>query len=386
MDVPEAGTAAFGGPEPGEESTRTVTRALPPSKPKGRAPWVARMGGALLLASLVVLCGPIGGVFSLLSSSSSALEEMAVLRGAALAEGLGHRNARALADHKELELDLSPAEGDPAIKDALLVDTRGDVLAPSTRTKESLKGNPIFARAIELRDTTWGEDDGQIGIIAPVRAEAVAGGPSRSVVGYAYLRYDASGAAAAVGRPWLRGLVSLLLVFGAAAGVFAAIWRLAVKPIVTVREETELAIRGHIERVEAPARWTQLEELAHTINRALERAHGKAPAADPKLETLVAATTTPVFVLDDAARVTSTNELAARWLGAPVEQLVGRPLPELVPDAAARDTLSGMLRALGEGQGPTHAAPLHVSGHALTVSVTGQSAAGRLRFAVVVIS
>ena len=50
----------------------------------------------LAFCGLIVLCGPFGGIFSIVFGGGEKVEEMSVERGWALAEGLGHRNAIAL--------------------------------------------------------------------------------------------------------------------------------------------------------------------------------------------------------------------------------------------------------------------------------------------------
>ena len=47
--------------------------------------------------------------------------------------------------------------------------------------------------------------------------------------------------------------------------------RLAAAPLVAVREETELAMKGDAPEVTSPGRWTELEQLVHSINRAITR-------------------------------------------------------------------------------------------------------------------
>lgn len=388
-----------------DEDMRSITRTAvdlgqeePESRgPLSKVPWGGRLLGVFIVASLILLCGPLGGFFSLLSSSSSGLEDMAVERGKAVAEGLGHRNAKALAKRAHLDLDLTPVLSDPGVKSSMLVDTKGVVLAPSEKVNTSLRGSTVFASVLTERRPVAVQEGDTWTILAPARAAVVDGAPGGTVVGYAYITYDAAGVASQAGRPWLRGIASLLWL-GLAMGVaMVLVRRLTLNPIVQLREETELAVKGDIVEVGVSERWKQLEELAHSINRAVLRGGAGAPAPaalkappapvpDERLPAMLAACAFPVFMLDRQQRVTDANDWALHLLGTPREQAIGASAPQLVPEGELKDKLLAMLSALSQGQAPALSDVVNVGGEQRRVTVAGKAAGGQLEHAVVVVA
>jgi hypothetical protein len=104
-----------------------------------------------------------------------------------------------------------------------------------------------------------------------MRAQAGGVGP-RQIVGYALLEYDPAAVTESVANP-LVAIVAGLFVAGAVAGLLVVgAWWLVLRPLAALREETELALLGDQQDVVSPVRMPQLEQLAHSINRAVTRA------------------------------------------------------------------------------------------------------------------
>ncbi len=299
---PAGGFAAAARPEPARPSgvpdappppptLRTAARpaeepsaAPPPPRPRAPLPQdgtAARGAGipwllqATLLALAVVglvLCAPFGGIFSLIQSRSAGLEEVSVLRGVALAESLANRNAQPLAEQRGLALDTAFMLERDGVRAALVADKTGTVMAPAEKLRTSVAALPAFAEASQTGEVVrLPIEEGRYQIVAPMRAQAGGVGP-RQIVGYALLEYDPAAVTESVANP-LVAIVAGLFVAGAVAGLLVVgAWWLVLRPLAALREETELALLGDQHDVVSPVRMPQLEQLAHSINRAVTRA------------------------------------------------------------------------------------------------------------------
>lgn len=257
------------------EDPPTVSDAGPTAQRSRRTAsgtWLVHAVGILALAGSLVLCGPFGGFAGLLYGAHTDAIALSLLRGEALAESLGNRNAVAIAEGRAISLETSFMLQSAGVRDAMVTDAGGTVLAPPERLRTTISKSATFARAsAEHRVVSAESDGGTYEIIAPIRGEVATGSGARTIVGWSWVRYDPSASAGEVPSPWLRGLASLFFL-GAAAGVLVAggYW-LFVRPIRSLREETELAVTNSVEKVVPIVRFGPLEELAHSINRAIER-------------------------------------------------------------------------------------------------------------------
>lgn len=365
---------AFGAAAPPAEGPAP---AAPQSAPSGgffstKTPFMFRVVALFGFLGLVLLCGPGGGFLSLGMAGSEGLEAMSVERGVALAESLGNRNAESLRK-RGLDYELGMAELLPEVGLAYILDAEGSVVAPINLAAKSLSDDPLYLSAKkERREAVQPGDDGMTRILVPIRGAPVADAPKSTVLGYAYLEYNAKLAADTVAQPMMRvGISVLLLLITFVAGV-VGVWVLADRPIAKLRDEAELAIKGHSPNLASPVKWGALEALVHTMNRALARAAGMpdpspAPEAvvekvietvvetvvetDGRIPTMFSACTFPVVLLDAQGCVTDANDWGQHMLGQSVESLRGQPLMALV-SPSARDRLEILWQGIAAGQEP----------------------------------
>ncbi len=386
---------------PGASSiTREVSGGLQPYLQKAlqllkQMPFPARLGVVLWAAVLVQLLSPVGGLLPLVDAASGKIEVMSVERGIALAELVGYRNLHAIVDRKSSLIDTRFLEGRPGVKFAMVTDSRGVVLAPAERAGKTLEKNQAYVDAAMEGRVGKNWEDGLLELMVPIKAVTHDGAPI-STVGYAYLLYDARDVAAMVGSLTFRFSLSILLMVAVAVALFLAFWRLAVVPIVQLREETELAVKGHQEKAFARVHWRQLEELAHSINRAVTRMDGHAPEedqagagrADPRVDALLLASGYPVLVIDDRLCIVQVNAAAAYTLGVAEEGAVGSNVIDLLPEREVGAKLRRMLDAIGASQGNVFSDMVVLSGQERRVTVAGEPGGqgGAPRYSVVVIT
>jgi HAMP domain-containing protein len=240
--------------------------------PLATAPWNALAGAAAGLTLgfvALVACGQVLG-------ASAAMEEAALQRGEQIADVLGARNAALLAEQRGLDgLDVNVVTERDGVRDALLTDERGTVLAPAKRLRTSVSSHAAWKDAARSRTyARAAKDDGTWEIVAPIRAE-VGNAGVKQVVGYAVLEVDPAQTVDRLYGPAGRIGVILLATLMAGGALAGAAWALVLRPLTALRDETELALRGDSDRVSAPVRLAPLEALAHSINRVLARARSR---------------------------------------------------------------------------------------------------------------
>jgi hypothetical protein len=237
-------------------------------------PWLAQATLLLLTVVGLVLCAPVGGILSLVQSRGAALEEVSLQRGVALAEALANRNAQPLADQRGLALETSYLLERDGVRSALVADKAGTVMAPAEKLRTSVAAIASFAEAAKTADVvTLEQDDGLWQVVVPIRAQVGGAGP-RQVVGYAMIEYDPAAATEGVASPVLAAAAGLFVAGAVVALLAGGVWWLVLRPLVALREETELALLGDQHDVTSPVRLPQMEQLAHSINRAVARARG----------------------------------------------------------------------------------------------------------------
>ncbi len=350
-------------------------------------PWLARLGGVMFLAASFMMVAPLGGVLAMMGQANSAMERLAIQQGASMAEILAHHNGPMLAKGRETDLDILPVSKRVGVLDALITGPQGYVKAPAAKRGRSLSNHPLYNESFTSRRPATRMHDGNLEVMAPVIA-SVQGLPP-GIVGYTFLVYDTGKVVESVGQPTMRALASFVLVLLLFAGLFLVVWQLATRPVRALREETELAIRGHVPQVRSKVRWDSLEELAHSINRTLDRIGGDgggAQGGSEALETVLEAVPDPLFVLNSSLQLTLANRAALHMfqldgaaLGAPVSQVVTDP------DLSGR--LQHMLQCIGAGQGTIFADHVSVGGQARRLTVAGRPlGGGQLSHAVVVVT
>jgi len=258
---------------PSAEVARSSGRHAPirGATPASGLPWAAQTATVLLLAGGVVMCG---GVFGQAWRASDAAQELSLERGEALATTLGERNSAPLAQGGLIGLDASYVAHEAGVREAVIADASGSVLAPPERAHTTITRQPAFLEANSSHQAARAQSsDGAWDIVTPIRGEQPGSG-ARIIVGWASVHYDPRVAADAVANPWLGALAGTMAVLLSGAILVAGGFFLVIRPLTALREETEHAVRDDVDRVVPSVRWPLLDALAHSINRAISRARG----------------------------------------------------------------------------------------------------------------
>jgi len=355
-------------------------------------PWLGRFGFVFVVGLLFCLFAPVGGFVSVMSQSDVALERMAVEQGLITAQVLGHHNAPSMAKGLDTQLDVLPVSKREGVVQALLLNTQGYVNAPAAKRGRTYANHELYGEAISSRRPGTRMHEGLLEVISPIIGSIQPGLPP-SVVGYAFIQYDPEKIIESVAKPSGRFMAGIVVIVLGFVGCFLGGWQVSSRPVKSLREETELAIRGHVNQVTSRVRWESMDQLAHSINRMLERMGGaeglpmQSSGQPSELETVLEAVPSVLFVLDGSQRITQANRAALHVLGKPASQAVGRPVMEVVTDSGVSGTLQHMLQCIGAGQGTIFSDHVSLGGQPRRLTVAGRPVApGQISHAVVVIS
>ncbi len=347
-----------------------------------KLPWSIQLGAIMLMACFCFLVAPGGGVLSQVLHARSVAQQQVLERGKALSLALAARNVTAIAEQNNLKLDANFLLGEPGVKVCMLTNAQGVVRAPPEKVRQAIGGKDYFEEAtLRGQVTTWRKGGGQWHVLAPIRVAHVEGAPA-SIAGWAYILFDVDTAASESTPIMGRLIMALMVLFGILAAVGASIWRLSTAPIVSVREELELAMRGHVAQVAVPSEWKHLRDLTHSINRLLIRWKRGDKAAgggglDPSLLSSMAVDMpVPVFLVGADMVVQGVSRSAAAWLSAKPEELMGRKLPELLPDQAFLDTVGAACARAAEAGSTPVSQTTNIGGNRAAVRAIQTGSAG----------
>ena len=297
-------------------------------------PWSLRFGAIFALLAFGVFLAPFGGVLSQILRTSDVAEDLAIDRAKALVLALDKRNMRPLAKGEQLGFDAEFVVVELGVKAALVTDERGVVRAPSDKVRSSISNKAYFNRARELGTVHAEKEDGLWHVLKPIRAQRVDGGPL-DVVGWAYIMYDADEVVDEYIANYARVIVALLVILLLAGGGGFLAYRLVSKPLVNLREELELAMRGHVSSVVLDARWGDVDALAHSTNRLLERwreGGGDGVKLSPALAASMESLPVPAIVTTANGTILSINPAASSWLRKDPSGVIGASITTLIPD------------------------------------------------------
>lgn len=159
------------------------------------------------------------------------------------------------------------------------------------------------------------------------------------------------------GRIRALGIHSNLLLLTIAAGLLAAIifTLFKAKSTIDARQRAEIALQRLNEELEgrvadraaqfAAANDNLTREIAERkrAENSLVRALGESEAAKEKIDAILRSIVDPLLVTDPCQKVLLMNDAAEKFFAVSQVKALGRPLTDLLPDAALRDTVVSAL-------------------------------------------
>jgi pSer/pThr/pTyr-binding forkhead associated (FHA) protein len=258
-------------PPPLAPGTAAPEEAAPVSAPPARSSsssWTSR--NALVTFGVAVVVYLVLAI-PLVRTLGNALREESLRRGRVLLELLASTNALAVGEGRARDLDVSPVTREERVKEALLLDLTGKVLAPSARIDETLAAvEGIEAKTEEIRTFYLGRrSSGDYVMVAPVLHQG-------RRAGVAVLVYEAASASGSFSVA-VMFLGFLVLLLGVAVSIVLG-KRFTLEPLANLKDDVEAVVKGDAREVPLAQGFSELSDVAVSINRLIER---REPAATP---------------------------------------------------------------------------------------------------------
>lgn len=252
------------------EPTEKADARPPMPEPSTDATSHGRLASLSWSAKLLLLVASVAFVvyfvlaFPLVRTLGSALREESLRRGRALLSLTAAANEDAVGESRTRDLSVDNILREERVKEALLLDLEGNVLAPSSRADEVLASvDGINAELPDIRTFYLGRRGSDYVMVQPLVHR------SRRV-GFAVLVYEAASASGSWATAVLfLGFLVLLL------GVVTALLvgkRMTLQPLSNFGDDIEAVVKGDADYVPAQQGFAELSELARSVNRLIARA------------------------------------------------------------------------------------------------------------------
>ena len=346
-----------------------------------KSSWTGRHALVVLVVALTVY---LVLALPLVRTLGNALREESLRRGRALLDLLTAANATAVGEGRARDLQVEMVTREERVKEAFILDLQGKVLAPSSRVDETFKTiDGIQPTLEEIRTFYLGRrSNGDYVMVEPILDRG-------RRIGVALLVYEVATASGswAVAVLFLGFLVLMLAVL--VAVVMGK--RFTLEPIAALRDDVEAVVKGDAPRVPLAQGFSELAEIAKSVNRLIERAPAptapaiRAAAAEipaPRVAASSSTRETPIprssavapplpedgasFWVDAGFMVIRAEPRAAELLGASPDALEGRHVIEAVKDEKVLGAVLDSLNALDDAPGTissvdTSSGPLSIS-------------------------
>jgi len=207
----------------------------------------------------------------LLRSLGGELREESLRRGRALLSVATAGNGRALGEGSIRLVSVDEILREERVKEALILDLEGNVVAPSSRASEVLTSiEGIDAVMADIRTFYLGRRGRDYVMVQPLLHE------SRRV-GLAVLVYEPATAAGGVSMAVLF-LAFLVLTLSTIIALLSA-RKMTLVPVADLRDDVEAVVKGDADYVLPRQGFAELTELATSINRMIARSHRMQAAA-----------------------------------------------------------------------------------------------------------
>jgi hypothetical protein len=302
--------------------------------------------------------------FPLVRTLGNALREESLRRGRVLLDLLATANAVSVGEGRARDLDVSAITREERVKEALLLDLSGKVLAPSARIDETLTAiEGIQSPTAEIRTFyLWRRPNGDYVLVEPLVHRG-------QRVGVAVLVYEAATTSGSLSVAVLF-LGFLVLLLGVAVALVLG-KRFTLAPVFDLRDDVEAVVKGDAADVPLSQGFSELSEVARSINRLIDRAPARPPAAERPAERRKPAevvrhplpavpTPTPApaasghkarFWTDSNFIVIAAEPEAAVILGSSPESIADRHVIEAVKDQSLLGVVLDALNSLDASPG-----------------------------------
>lgn len=311
---------------PPPETPTTAPEPIEEESAPGLASTLTWSSKLLVLTTALALVVYFVLAFPLMRTLGNALREESLRRGRVILDLLAAQNGTLVGEGRLRDLSVDAVLREERVKEALLIDLDGKVLAPSRRADgpplESLPG--IDASLDDIRTFYLGRrGNGDYVMVQPLLYQ------SRRV-GLAVLVFEAASASVSWALAVLF-LAFLVMMVGIVATLLFA-KRMTLGPLGNLRDDVEAVIKGDADSVPLGHGFPELSELARSINRLVLRT---TPGHPPPPRSSPSPSPAPVTRAPEPPAPRTPPITAGRPEASP-ESPAGSPLPSLSATEGAR--------------------------------------------------
>ncbi len=378
--------------------------------------------GQMILGALGVAILIVGlGVYPLLLEEQQTLTQEVLKRGAVLVNRLAMRNGEFVKNRQETNLDTAQIMTEEGVTEAYLLTPELMVLSPVEQRGRSLTNRIVCRKAFTSGDVVVASEaeldigkarKGVYHIATPIRVWANEQGIYKTY-GVAYIVMDARRVAETNARSEFKFSAVALVVGLSMLAYLAMAFLVTNRPIQALADDGELVLRGDLRSVESRAKWKELNNLAHTLNRSFDRYHQAAAASaaatveavgpsfvaqsqdatteDAKVAAIADAVTEAVLITDEMQRVVYLNQTAAMTMGTTLQSARGRHIMEAIANQELLGNILDLFKQLVGSDKPKVSMKATLPGPSgpiereLVASGVRDSSTGQLSYAAIVI-
>jgi hypothetical protein len=313
----------------------------------------------LTLASLILII-----TVPLLIIQNKATTRVSLERGVTLANSLAAKNQFAIANNQPLQLDTRFVEHEAGVVQAVVMDTEGRVLAPAARSGETISNiEGIAVKPPQMKISYDGVTaSGDYNLVSPIKND------NAQTVGLAWITFTPVSLSQSTSTIAIVIMLVIFLSIIVGTVLVYAATIITVKPLANLADSTESVIKGDAFAVEELAGFAEVNMLAHSINRLIERGAVPSPAmaavpAAPAQPLPMASAGTPAFssgVKDMVGAVSESGELVVdgnfsivrvsgqteKWLGARSQELLGKHVIEAIREQHLLEAILDLVNLL----------------------------------------
>lgn len=227
---------------------------------------------AFILINLVISVHP------LIESGKLGVKKESLKRAKLIAKQIVDRNSSVIAAKMETKADIGSLDREDGVRVAVLVDTDGRVLAPSSRFNQYLSVGPeanYFARVKALyqkghEDTMFAANDGLMIVIEPLKILNPQYGKN-VVSALAVVSLDMSITLPDMGEIGVTYSETLAMTAIIAAIFLIILYRITLKPLEVLNEDLDKVLKGDIAQITREFKFPELDPLYDLINSTAQR-------------------------------------------------------------------------------------------------------------------
>jgi hypothetical protein len=249
--------------------------------------WPTMAGGLFVLFLLLNL---FFSVYPILEGSKEELLKETEKRAVFIAQQIASLNRNYIQENKEALLNVEFAEEDPTVKEALIINLDGRVMAPASRLNQTYESRFVFERRKKMVNDQkyWSvakqrsEERGEVLVFNPILVLSKTKGiniPGAIVV----VVMSTIGVALDSGTVGVVYFETLMVSSIIGAIILYVLYHVSTRPLIRIREDLEKILRGEAEAVEKVFRGELYDSLIDTINTAASKIPKAIPGADSAL-------------------------------------------------------------------------------------------------------